>query len=174
VKDSVTLKKKHIAIIMAVFAACAIGVGAYIALTGFNKTADIGGDSTPLGGVGFKLDESAKEYEGREPENRGGTPGIKIPGYDTVRLPSDTTDVKMILLNPEGNPCYFVFELVIGDESYYKSDFVEPSMCIEDLKLGKSLPKGTHTATLKISTYSLDESLSPMNGANVEFELVVF
>ena len=166
---SITLKTSHI-IIAAVLLA-AIGVGAYFVF--FNKPADISDSNAPFGGIGFKLDDSAKEYTGQEPENRGGTPGIKIPGYGTVTLPSGTTDVKMILLNPEGNPCYFVFELVINGESYYKSDFVEPSMCIEDLKLTKPLPKGTHKAILKISTYSLDENLSPMNGANVEFELIV-
>jgi len=167
---SITLKASHIIIIAAVLVA-AIGAGAYFIF--FHNPAELTDGNTPLGGIGFKLDEGAKEYTGREPENKGGTPGIKIPGYDTVRLPSGTTDVKMILLNPEGNPCYFVFELVIDEESYYKSDFVEPSKCIEDLKLTKPLPKGTHTAILKISTYSLDESLSPMNGANVEFELIV-
>ena len=169
-KKSITLKASYI-IIIAVVLVMAIGVGIYFIF--FHNLTDISDDNTPLGGVGFKLDEGAKEYAGREPENKGGTPGIKIPGYDTVRLPSGTTDVKMILLNPEGNPCYFIFELVINGKSYYKSDFVKPSMCIEDLKLTKPLPKGEHTAILKISTYSLDESLSPMNGANVEFELVV-
>ncbi|MCL2678758.1 MAG: hypothetical protein FWF18_00415 [Dehalococcoidia bacterium] len=168
--ESITLKARHVIIIAAVLIA-AIGVGAYFIF--FHNPADISDNNPSVGGIVFKLDESAKEYTGREPENKGGTSGIKIPGYDTVRLPSGTTDVKMILLNPEGNPCYFVFELVINGERYYKSDFVEPSMCIEDLKLTKPLPKGTHTAILKISTYSLDESLSQMNGANVEFELIV-
>ena len=170
---SVTLKTSHIVIIAIVLAA-AIGGGVYFFVTNMNKPdVNIVDSGQPLGGVGFRLDEGAKEYTGREPEDRGGTPGIKIPGYGTVTLPGNTTDVKMILLNPEGNPCYFIFELVIGDESYYKSDLVEPSMCIEDLKLTKPLPEGTHTAVLKISTFSLDESLSPLNGANVEFELIV-
>ena len=167
---AITLKTSHIVIIAAVLV-MVIGVGTYFIVS--NITANNSGSNQSFGGVGFRLDESAKEYTGREPEDRSGTPGIKIPGYGTVRLPGNTTDVKMILLNPEDNPCYFIFELVIEDESYYKSDLVEPSMCIEDLKLSKPLPKGTHTAVLKISTFSLDESLSPMNGANVEFELIV-
>ena len=171
-KKAITLKTSHIIIIAAVLVA-AIGVGAYFIISGINKSTDITDSNAPLGGIGFKLDEGAKEYTGSTPENRGGTPGIKIPGYGTVTLPSGTTDVKMILLNPEGNPCYFVFELVINGESYYKSDFVQPSMCIEDLTLTKPLKKGTYTATLKIKTYSLDESHTQMNGANVEFELIV-
>jgi len=169
---TITLKTNHIVIIAAVLVA-AIGVFAYFISDMIKPDANISNGNTPLGGVGFMLDEGAKEYTGRELESKGGTPGISIPGYGTVTLPGGTTDVKMILLNPEGNPCYFIFELVIDGESYYKSNLVEPSKCIEDLKLTKPLPKGTHTALLKVSTYSLDESLSPMNGANVEFELIV-
>ena len=170
-KQSITLKKSHMIIVA--FLAVAIGIGAYFLISSMNKPADISNNNASLSGVGFKLDEGAKEYTESEPKNKGGTPGIKIPGYGTVTLPSGTTDVKMILLNPEGNPCYFVFDLVVNGETYYKSDLVEPSMCIEDLQLTRPLPKGTHTATLKIGTYSLDESLSPMNGANVDFELIV-
>ena len=170
---TITLKASHIVIIAVVLVA-AIGVGAYFIVSNMNKPdANISNGDTPLGGIGFKLAEGQEEYTGQAPENKGGTPGIKIPGYGTVTLPGNTTDVRMVLLNPEGNPCYFVFELVIGDVSYFKSDFVEPSKFIQDLKLTKPLLKGTHTAILRISTYSLDESLSPMNGANVEFELIV-
>jgi hypothetical protein len=126
----------------------------------------------PHGGLSLTLDENMKAYTGREPDDMGGE-GIKIPGYGTVTLPAGTTDVKMILLNPEGNPCYFTFELVVDGETRFTSNLVEPAMCIEDLKLTKPLKKGRYTAILKLSTYSLDESLTPMNGANVEFDLVV-
>ena len=170
---SITLKTSHIVIIVAVLVA-AIGSGAYFIVSNMNKpNTDISDGETPIGGLGFKLDEGAKAYTGRSPEDRGGSPGIKIPGYGAVRLPGNTTDVKMVLLNPEGNPCYFIFDLVINGESYYKSDLVEPSMCVEDLKLTKPLPKGEHKAILKISTYSMDDNLTQMNGANVEFELIV-
>lgn len=169
---SITLKANHIVIIAAVLVA-AIGVGAYFIF--FHNSADIANGQTPFGGMSLILDENMKDYEGRDPEDQGGeVVGTKIPGYGTVRLPSGTKDVKMILLNPEGNQCYFTFELVVDGETYFTSNLVEPSKCIEDLALTKPLPKGEYTATLKISCYSLDESLTMMNGANVEFELIVF
>jgi len=159
-------------VIIASVLVVAIGVVAYFMY--FNKPADISDGQPPFGGMSLKIDENTKEYTGRNPEDRGGAvQGTKIPGYGTVRLPSGTTDVKMVLLNPEGNQCYFTFELVVDGETYFTSNLVEPSKCIEDLKLTKPLKKGEYTATLKISCYSLDESLSQMNGADVEFELIV-
>lgn len=171
-KKTVTLKKSHIVIAAAVLAAV-VGIGIYFIISAIYKPVDISGAQTPLGGMSLVLDDSMKAYSGKEPESRGGAKqGIKIPGYGTVRFPADTTDVRMVLLNPEGNPCYFTFELVIEEETYFTSNMVEPSMCIENLTLLKPLAKGQYTAILKISTYSLDENLTPMNGANVEFTLI--
>jgi len=167
---TITFKTNHL--IIAAVLVVAIGVGAYFIF--FNKPVDIPGGQTPLGGMSLILDANEKDYEGRNPEDRGGAiTGTKIPGYGTVRLPSGTTDVKMVLLNPEGNQCYFVFELVVDGETHYTSNLISPSKCVEDLTLTKPLKKGAYTAILKISAYSLDENLTPMNGANVEFELIV-
>ena len=169
---TITLKKSYIMIIAAVLV-MAIGVGAYFVFSKEPAT-EISNMQTPLGGLGLMLDENMKPYTGRDLEDRGGEKtGTKIPGYGTVRLPSGKTDVKMVLLNPEGNRCYFKFELVVEGETFFTSKLVEPSMCIEDLTLEKPLVEGTYTAILKISTYSLDDSLTQMNGANVEFELIV-
>ena len=169
-EKTITLKKSHLAILAVLIVA--IGVGAYFLVSYITRDNDSG--SNPSGGMGFKLDSNAKDYDGDPLEDKGGeTVGIKIPGYGTVHLPSGTTDVKMILLNPEGNPCYFTFELVVDGETYYTSDLVEPSKCIEDLTLTKPLKKGEYDAVLKISAYSLDESLTRMNGAHAKFTLVV-
>ena len=169
--SSVTIKKSHLVIIVAVIV-LAIGVGAYFIISNMNKPD--APDNSNSGGIGFKLDPNAKDYSGDDPENKSGdAQGIKIPGYGTVRLPADKTDVKMILLNPEGNPCYFIFELVVDGETYYTSDLVEPSKCIEDLKLTMPLKKGEYNAVLKISCYSTDGNYTRMNGADVKFDLIV-
>lgn len=54
--------------------------------------------------------------------------GIRIPGYPSITVPADTTDIEMNLENPAGNPCYFTFELVLKDtnETLYTSKMVEP------------------------------------------------
>ena len=80
----------------------------------------------------------------------------------------------MALLNPEGNPCYFTFELVLKDsgETLYKSKMVPPGKAITKITLSRALPAGEYNATIKITTASLENG-GAMNGANVETVLKV-
>lgn len=109
-----------------------------------------------------------KENDFNEPE------GIRIPGYPTITIPSGQTEVSMNLMNPEGNPCYFTFELVLTEENetIYLSQMVEPGKAITDVTLTRALDKGEYPAVLKITTASLSDGTA-MNGANVETILVV-
>lgn len=91
---------------------------------------------------------------------------IKIPGYSTITIPANTKDVQITLGNPEGNQCYFKFELLVDGESLYTSDFVQAGYAIENVELEKGLEKGTYDAVIKITPYSLDKE-SQYAGANV-------
>ena len=99
--------------------------------------------------------------------------GIKIPGYPSITLPANQEDVTLALLNPEGNPCYFTFELALKDtgEVLYTSGLVPPGQMISDLTLSRALPEGEYNAVIRISTTSLADG-SAMNGANVETVLI--
>jgi len=169
-KGEIILKTKHF-IFIAAAAVIVISAVAYFILSGSPVT-EIMDSKTPMGAMSFTLDENATQYEGRNPEDRGGTPGIKIPGYGTVTISSNSTSIGMILLNPEENPCYFIFELVVDGESLYQSGMVAPSLCIEGFEISKALKKGEYSAKLQISTYALD-TYATMNGAHVDFKLVV-
>ena len=59
---------------------------------------------------------------------RGKPTGTRIPGYPSITIEADNKDVQMNLMNPEGNPCYFIFEIVLNDtdETIYTSKMVEP------------------------------------------------
>lgn len=84
------------------------------------------------------IDPDAGEWDGGQLENKGGeAKGIKIPGYPSITLPADTKDVAVALLNPEGNPCYFKFELVLNDtnEVLYTSKLVPPGKTISKISL---------------------------------------
>ena len=75
------------------------------------------------------IDENAGDWNGQTlPDKTDDAPaaGIKIPGYPSITLPANQETVNVALLNPEGNPCYFTFELVLKDtgESLYKSKLV--------------------------------------------------
>jgi len=63
------------------------------------------------------------------------------------------------LLNPEGNPCYFTFELVLTDtdEVLYISMQVEPGQMITNITLNRALPAGRYNAELRITTASLQD-----------------
>lgn len=54
------------------------------------------------------IDPNAGDWKGDElPDKTGGEAvGIKIPGYPSITLPANQTDVTVALLNPESNPCY--------------------------------------------------------------------
>jgi hypothetical protein len=79
----------------------------------------------------------------------------------------------MALMNPEGNPCYFKFEIVLKDteETIYESQYVPPGKTISDVTLTRPLSEGEYNATIKISTVAMDQQ-TPLNGANVETVLI--
>ena len=132
--------------------------------------------SNPSGNL--DIDPGADDWNGLQlPDQSGdGAPavGIKIPGYPSIALPKDQKTVNVALLNPEGNPCYFTFEIVLKDtgESLYKSKLVPPGKAITEITMSKALPAGEYDATIKITTTSVADG-SAMNGANVETVLIV-
>ena len=99
--------------------------------------------------------------------------GIRIPGYPRITISADTKGVTMNLQNPEGNPCYFTFEIILteGEETIYTSKLVEPGKAITDVTLSRALEKGVYPAVIKITTTSLTDG-SAMNGADVETVLI--
>ena len=140
------------------------------------------GDAQPTGPSSSQtgdldIDENAGYWNGQTlPEKNTQPPavGIKIPGYPSITLPKNQKTVNVALLNPEGNPCYFTFEIVLKDtgESLYKSKLVPPGKAITEITMSKALSVGQYEATIKITTTSLEDG-SAMNGANVETVLVV-
>ena len=119
--------------------------------------------------AGSEPDASTQEAKESDPPE-----GIRIPGYPSITIPADTKDVTVNLMNPEGNPCYFTFTLVLKDtdETIYQSKMVEPGKAITQITLSKELSAGEYPAILKISTAALDDGRA-MNGANVETVLKV-
>lgn len=122
------------------------------------------------------IDPNAGDWQGDAlpDKSSGEAVGIKIPGYPSITLPAGQQDVTMALLNPEGNPCYFTFELALTDsgEVLYTSGLVPPGKVISNVTLSRALSAGEYNATIRIATTSLTDG-SAMNGANVETVLIV-
>lgn len=177
-KNGITIQKKHIVVAAIIILLLLIGgilVGAnWNNWFGGDKQTDTTVSDPERSKPSLDIDPDAGKYTGELPKNSNGEDvGIKIPGYPSISLAKDTTSVKMALLNPEGNPCYFKFEIVLKEngETIYESKYVPPGDCIYDVTLAKPLSEGEHPATIKISTISLDGE-TPLNGANVETVLV--
>lgn len=99
---------------------------------------------------------------------------ISIPGYDNIRMKADTDMAYVALWNPDENPCYFLFTIIEKDTGMelYKSGLIPPGYAVTEIKLNKKIAKGTHPITIRISSFSLEDSETEMNGGEVETNLV--
>lgn len=120
------------------------------------------------------LDKDAEDYVGEKPENKGNpnAASTQIPGYKSITADAKTGKLSVALMNPEGNPCYFVIHILVDDRELYASKMLAPGKAIYEAGLEKILPKGTYAATIKYECFHL-ESLAPLNGADIQVELIV-
>jgi len=102
------------------------------------------------------------------------TGNISIPGYPEIEIEKNTKDVSIHLENPEGNPCDFVYEIVIksSGEVLFTSDKIAPGEAIENAKLLFPLSQGSYDVSVKIITTSVTDG-TPMNGAAYDALLIV-
>ena len=120
------------------------------------------------------LDKDAEDYVGEKPDNKGNpnAASTQIPGYKSITADAKTGKLSVALMNPEGNPCYFVIHILVDDRELYASKMLAPGKAIYEAGLEKILPKGTYAATIKYECFHL-ESLAPLNGADIQVELIV-
>lgn len=93
--------------------------------------------------------EEAQENEAR---------GIQVRGFTTWSIPANTSEnLSIPLENPEGNPCYFTFEILLSDtgEVIYSSDMVPPGEKISRINITREFGAGDYPATIKIKTNEL-------------------
>ena len=174
--SQIVISKKTLSLSLIVLLLLIAGV-VTLALNWNNWFGDIpdGPSSSQTGDL--DIDPGAVDWDGQKlPDKTDDAPaaGIKIPGYPSITLPKDQKTVNVALLNPEGNPCYFTFEIVLKDtgESIYKSKLVPPGKAITEITMSRALTAGEYDATIKITTTSVADG-SAMNGANVETVLIV-
>ncbi|MGM0282922.1 hypothetical protein IGJ01_000951 [Enterococcus sp. AZ089] len=134
-----------------------------------------------VGGLQFRdngpsLDGGASDYESKlkRPANWDDSK-IAIPGYDEIVAKKGEGAAYVALYNPEGNPVYFQFEVIMDDteEVLLKTDLIEPGKAVKAIPISKELEEGEYNITLKISTYSIDDYKQKMNGGEVKTKLKV-
>lgn len=125
--------------------------------------------------AGIVVSDEAVEWN-RELENTSGEQeGIKIPGYGDITVNSGDKTWKITLLNPEGNNCYFQYTVTVDDSEtpVYTSDLIEPGKAITEFEVSEPLEAGDYEIHLNISAFTMDESLTALNGADVKAVLHV-
>ena len=126
-------------------------------------------------GKGIVLEEGAEDWDGEMKDMSEGQTGIKIPGYGEITVPTGETTWKITLANPEENTCYFKYTVTIDDSEnpLHESDLIEPGKAVREFEVTEPLEAGDYEIHLNISTYAMDEELTPLNGAVVKAVLHV-
>ncbi|MCD8397983.1 MAG: hypothetical protein LUD12_12530 [Lachnospiraceae bacterium] len=170
----VTISKRTLAILLIIIVLLVAGG----VILGMNWDRWFGDGAETTEAFTPELDPDASDWDGSDLTNVSGdeteSVGIQIPGYPSITIPADEETVSVALLNPEGNPCYFTFTLVLKDtdEVLYTSGMVAPGQAITSITMSRALEAGEYDAVIQITTASLEDG-SAMNGANVETVLIV-
>ena len=100
---------------------------------------------------------------------------ISIPGYEMLELKANTREQTLCMPNPPQNCCYFQLTLYLSDGTLiWQSELIEPGSNSKPMVLLHSLSKGMYyNAILKYSCYSMDGTLTPLNGAETKLTLKV-
>ena len=98
---------------------------------------------------------------------------IAIPGYEGINLIADKKQQTVGIPNPAQNTCYFRITLLLEDGTVlWQSDIVKPGEISDPILLNQTLPKGTYpNAVLKFDCYTMDGSMTPLNGAATKLTL---
>jgi hypothetical protein len=101
--------------------------------------------------------------------------GIKIPGYAMIEVEHSTGNAQIDLINPADNPCVFQYSLTYASDNkeIYQSQLIEPGKAVCGFTLDQVPDIGVYDIIIQISTYSLDESRTSMNGAQIKAVLNV-
>ena len=100
---------------------------------------------------------------------------IMLPGISSISAQAGQTHVEHVLFNPEGNPCYFKFHLVMEDtgEELYTSGLVEPGNAVMEFDLTRPLDAGEYPVTVQVETHPVDDPEGEMNQGAVRTTLSV-
>lgn len=117
----------------------------------------------------FEEDQSVTTAEKTESDK------ITIPGFESMTIKAGETKATTHLYNPEDNNCYFEISIILknSESEIYQSKLIKPGQNLYEIELDRAMSKGTYDAVLHYNTYTTDGSYTPLNGANVPFELVV-
>lgn len=133
------------------------------------------------GGVNLVVDKNAGEFVPNVKDTEEKIKNVAITGWGSITIPSNKKKVEVKFENPEENKdlYYLTFELRVlndskqGYEVLYKSDLVEPGLCIQKIELSRELEPGTYDAVVHVQPYRMDANKTPTNNADMQTKLIV-
>ena len=121
------------------------------------------------------LDPNAKAYEANlERPADWDDSKILIPAYSDLKMYANTDELYVALFNPEKNPCYFKFSLVLDEtgETLFETGLVPPGSAVTTVKLPRKFSAGTYPITIRIRSYQLDDYEKEVNGGEVKTDII--
>lgn len=97
---------------------------------------------------------------------------IIVPCFEKLVFAKGETSQQVNIYNPETNPCYMVASLIVGEETLWKSEMIEPYKGFYTIELNHALEAGDYDAYMLYQFYAT-EDLTEYNSAKVLFDLVV-
>lgn len=126
--------------------------------------------------VELGIDPGAGKYnpEIEVPEEMDPTK-IALPGYESLVMAAGSDKLYTALWNPEVNPCYFKFSLVLKEsgEILYESGLVPPGEAVTEVTLSRKMEEGEYPVMVKMDSFSLEDKTQPLNGGSSETILEV-
>ena len=179
---------KIVLIIIAAVLAAAVITVCVVFIPDWNGDANDNNDNNvvlPSGGVVY--DPNQGEYDPNKPQYNGGsgaTEGVSVPGFGTWTIPPKVTKVNTDFFNPNSNADKYdlMFEVWIpkdvddlskGYDVIYKSGLVKAGNHIQEVTLSRSFEKGEYDAILHVQPYTVGETQTALNNANIKFKLIV-
>lgn len=98
--------------------------------------------------------------------------GIIIPGFSSLSIDANQTNVYLNLYNPSGNTCCFVISLILEDGTVlYQSGTLLPGELVGNAVISQPMPSGHYNATVRYEAFDAYD-LSPLNNAEIEITLI--
>lgn len=116
------------------------------------------------------IEDFTNQSDDKTPMDKADT--IDVQGFTSMVVDKDTGEAKVLLRNPEGNPCYFEF-CIYTDSGIplYQSKLVPPDKELKKITLNTTLEEGKHKGYVLIKTYEL-ETGAEMNSAKFAIDII--
>lgn len=137
--------------------------------------------NVPGPGTNLEIETGVEDTEKKKETKAGSAPNIVMPGWGTITVKADSTEIDVPFKNPDANEGYYymTFALMIengeaegGYETLYQSGLVEPGKFLNTITLSRPIPPGTYEAIVHIQPYTMDDSRTATNNGNVKIKLI--